>query len=546
MPVAEKTDTDENEQSGGVPMGAVPSGVAAVMRGKEGERQTVNQEVSEKADGGATTPSAETLVPRSEGEARAADATKPETKKAEAKEQSPSKQKPLASGAKNKGEKKARKFALARDAGTSRLPPDVAATSVGTLRKALVSGRRPAATSVKVEELINYFPTHSASPEGSALFAATLEAAEAPWDTKKRLVRVSIKGKAAPEPLRGPASLVLLVDISGSMTAPNRLPLVKEAARLLLGRLRQDDRVGVVTYAAEPRLALLPTPVADRLEILHVLDGLEAKGPTNGGAGMELAYDLAKAHGVPGGRNCVIMCTDGDFNSGPTREEELAKIIDRQKNSGVTLSIYGFGRGRQIDARLEKLAMRGGGASGYVNTRREAEQVLTGEINGIFAPLARDLEVKVIFNPEKVEGYRLLGYDEPTDVPAEKTGEPPPTHTVLPGHTLTALYEVIPKAGVSDGDLLNLQLKYQTPQDGVAHRQDFALNDRGATFSQASLDFKFAAAVGAFGLVLGEQAPEGMTLDTVETWAKECLGDDTGGYRSEFLALVDQAKAIKL
>jgi len=545
MPVAEKPDGEESDLSGGVPLGAIPTGVAAVMRGKEGERQEVKKEISVKAEGEATAASAEAMGPRSADEANAVDPAKPEAKKVEAKEAARPKQKSPVAGAKNKGERKARQFTLARDAGTSRLPPDVAATSVGTLRKTLVSGRRPSPKSVKVEELINYFPMAGVEPDGSNLFSATLEAAEAPWDAKKRLVRVSIKGKAAPEPVRGPASLVLLVDISGSMILPNRLPLVKEAVRLLIGRLRPDDRVGAVTYAAEPRLALLPTLVADRQEIMQVIDGLEANGPTNGGAGMELAYDLAKAHGVPGGRNCVIMCTDGDFNSGPTREEELAKIIDRQKNSAVTLSIYGFGRGRQIDARLEKLAMRGGGASGYVNTRREAEQVLTGEINGIFAPLAKDLEVKVAFNPEKVEGFRLLGYDEPTDVAEEKIVDAPKNHTVLPGHTLTALYEVIPKPGSPDGDLLNLQLNYLTPQDGVAHRQDFALNDRGATFSQASLDFKFAASVGAFGLVLSDQAPEGMTLDTVEAWAKGCLGDDTGGYRSEFLALVEQAKAAK-
>ena len=544
VPAAEKSEGEENAQLGGVPTGAVPTGVAAVLRGKQGEKQSLNKSIATKPEGETNFP-AETASTKNEGEDSAVDVVKPDVKKADVKEQTPPKQKPISPSAKNKAERKERKFALAKDAGTSLLPPDVAATSVGVLRKALVSGHRPAPKSVKVEELINYFRLPGAAPDGSNLFAAKLEAAEAPWDPKKRLVRVSLKGKAAPEPVRGPASLVLLVDISGSMTLPNRLPLVKEAVRLLLARLRPDDRVGVVTYAAEPRLALLPTPVAERQEIMRVIDQLEANGPTNGGAGMELAYDLAKAHGVPDGRNCVIMCTDGDFNSGPTREEELAKIIDRQADSGVRLSIYGFGRGRQIDARLEKLAMRGGGACGYVNTRREAEQVLTGEINGIFSPLAKELEVRVVFNPGQVEGYRLLGYDEPTDVAAGKIIVAPESHTVLPGHTLTALYEVIPKAGAAEGDLLSVQLNYQTPEDGVAHRQEFTLHDHGTTFAQAGLDFKFAAAVGAFGLVLSDQSPEGMTLNTVETWAKECLGDDTGGYRSEFLALVEQARAIK-
>ena len=544
MPSSEKSESEPDQLSEGIPTGAVPAGVAAVTRGKQGERQSLKTTESNRSEGNFGSPVASAPV-KVEGEQGEVDEAKSESTKTEAKGMAPTKQKPVAGGTKNKGDRRERKFSLARDAGTSRLPPDVAATSVGTLRKALVSGRRPEPKTVKVEELINYFPLAGAAPEGSDLFAATLEATEAPWDATKRLVRVSLKGKDAPKPLRGAASLVLLVDISGSMIAPNRLPLVKEAVRLLIGRLRPDDRVGVVTYAAEPRLALLPTPVAETQEILRVIEQLEAKGPTNGGAGMELAYDLAKAHGVLGGRNCVIMCTDGDFNSGPTREEELAKIIDRQADSGVTLSIYGFGRGRQIDARLEKLAMRGGGASGYVNTRREAERVLTGEINGIFAPLAKELEVKVVFNPEQVEGYRLLGYDEPTDVAAGKIVAAPENHTVLPGHTLTALYEVIPRMGAPEGNLLNVQLNYQTPKDGVKHRQDFALRDRGTTFSGASLDFKFAAAVGAFGLVLSDQAPDGMTLDTVEAWAKDCLGEDVGGFRSEFLALVEQARAIQ-
>ncbi len=539
---AEKSEGEPNAELGGAPTGAVPTGVAAVLRGKSGENQSVAKASRAGNEGDKENTSASA---QREGKEGAVDATIAEVGQTTGKEKAPAKQKSTAVGEKNKGERKAREFASPKDAGISRLPPDVAARSVGVLRKALAAGRRPSPKSVKVEELLNYFPLPSAAPVGSDLFAATLEAAEAPWDAKKRLVRVSIKGKSAPTPARGAASLVLLVDISGSMEAPNRLPLVKEAVRLLLDRLRPDDRVGLVTYAAEPRLVLLPTLVAERQEILQMLEPLVAQGPTNGGAGMELAYDLAKAHSVAEGRNCVIMCTDGDFNSGPTREEELAKIIDRQKDSGVQLSIYGFGRGRQIDARLEKLAMRGGGASGYVNTRREAERVLTGEINGMFSPLAKDLELKVAFDPAQVEGYRLLGYDEPTDVSSGKVIDAPENKTVLPGHTLTALYEVIPKAGAEAGDMLSIQLNYKTLQDGAPHQQDFTLRDRGTTFSEANLDFKFAAAVGVFGLVLSDQAPEGMTLDTVEKWAKECLGEDVGGYRSEFLALVEQARAIK-
>lgn len=543
-------DKDSEEEpampsGGGTSMSEKQNAVAAVLRGKTGQAQTaVNAAAAGSADFGH--PDQVTPAKNAEEKQGSGDGAKPDAAKDEKKKTGQAaKPKAKTPGEKSKGERQEKAFTSPKEAKVSQLPADVAAKSVGVLKKALANGRRPVPKTVKVEELLNYFPLATAEPKGADLFAATLEAAEAPWDAKKRLVRVSLKGKSVPTPERGAASLVLLVDISGSMVAPNRLPLVKEAVRLLLGRLRPDDRVGLVTFAVEPRLALLPTPVAEMQEILRAFEHLEAKGPTNGGAGMELAYDLAKAHGVPDGRNCVIMCTDGDFNSGPTREEELARIIDRQKNSGVKLSIYGFGRGRQIDARLEKLALRGGGASGYVNTRREAERVLTGEINGIFSPLAKELEVKVVFNPEQVEGYRLLGYDEPTDVAAGKVVVAPESKTVLPGHTLTALYEVIPKLGAPAGDLLNVHLNYQTPADGTPHQENFSLRDQGMTFAQTNLDFKFAAAVGAFGLVLSDQAPDGMTLDTVEEWAKNCLGDDVGGYRSEFLALVEQARAIK-
>ena len=545
IPDADDSVAEESApRQGGLPTGAVPTGVAAVLRGKSGEVPATTEADFSGIEG--ELKSTDEVTPaRNEERTGAVAPVKPDAVKPEATERSGSQKKLTAPARKNKGEQKERVFAVAKDAGISWLPPDVAAATVGVLKKALARGRLPAPKAVRVEELLNYFPVASAAPEGSELFAATLEAAEAPWDPKHRLVRVSLKGREAPAPVRGAASLVLVVDISGSMAAPNRLPLVKEALRLLLGRLRPDDRVGVVTYAAEPKLALLPTPVAQLQEILQVFDRLEAQGPTNGAAGMELAYDLVKAHAVPGGRSCVIMCTDGDFNTGPTSEQELGKIIDRQAGSGVTLSIYGFGRGRQIDARLEALAVRGGGSSGYLNTRRDAERVLTGEINGIFEPLAKDLEVKVVFNPEQVEGYRLLGYDEPKEVAPGKIVEAPADRTVLPGHTVTALYEVIRKDGAPPGDLLSVQLDYQTPRDSAPHRQEFTLRDRGATFAQAGLDFKFAAAVGAFGLVLNEQAPAGVTLDTVADWAADCLGDDTGGYRSEFLALVEQARAIK-
>lgn len=539
---AETEGGDEPESMNAPGTGPALTGPAAINRGKQGERQAVPAATPTGKTGEEELPPSDPAANPAAKEKAPAAPDNPAAGKPAPKSKVPAKPKTPARDPKKSEGRGEKPFVSPQTTAVSRLAPDVPVASVAPLRKALRDGRRPAPNAVKVEELINYFPPGEV-PSGEDLFAATLEASEAPWDPKRRLVRVSLKGRPAPVTERGAASLVLLVDISGSMEGTNRLPLVKESVRLLLARLRPDDRVGVVTYAAEPKLALIPTPVEETQEILRVIEGLEAKGPTNGGAGLELAYELAKDHAVPGGKPCVIMCTDGDFNSGPTREEELGRIVDRHQESGVKLSIYGFGRGRQIDVRLEKLAQRGGGASGYVNTRREAEQVLAGEINGLIAPLAQDLELKVSFNPDQVEGYRLLGYDEQ----AAGTSPPSPgSRAMLPGQTFTALYEVVPKDGApAGGDLLGLQLRYQTPGDGAGREQSFALRDRGLGFAQAGLDFKFAAAVGVFGLVLKEQAPEGMTLDQVEAWAREALGRDEGGYRSEFLAMVREAKAAR-
>jgi len=536
---------EQSAHSGGAPTGEIPTGVAATLRGEAGEVQrpppaatgSAAPEDAGRKSAGQAAPDDDAVAqpPVSTGSKLAADESKPGTHAAKARA-------PVASLA---GGSTERKFESPKDAAGSQLPPDVSTTSVGVLKAALAGGRVPSPGGVKIEQLLNYFPIRCLEPGPGTAFAATLEAADAPWDPTHRLVRVSLKGRDAPVPARGAACLVLLIDISGSMAAPNKLPLVREAVRLLLGHLRPDDRIGIVTFAEEPRLVLLPTPVMEAREILKALEPLEAKGPTNGGAGLELAYDLAKAHRAEGGPTSVLICSDGDFNAGPTREDELAKLIDRQAKSQVKLSVLGFGRGRAIDPRLEAMARRGGGRSGYVNTRRDAELALVRELDDLFEPLAKDVKVEVAFNPQRVQGYRLVGYDDqPSGL--EPTAAPPDARTVLPGHALTALYEVVPVAGAVGGDLLTVNVGYRTPIDGVSHRQQFSLKEGGAGFAQASLEFKFAAAIATFGLVLQNSPQRGrLTLDDVEVWARECLGPDEGGYRSEFLSLVEQARAAR-
>ena len=442
------------------------------------------------------------------------------------------------------------KFKSTALAAKSDLPTQVDTKSVTLLKRTLGSGQWPTPAAVKVEALLNYFPPPYAPPKGRQPFAADLQATEAPWAPSHRLVRVGLKGRESTPPPRAPARLVFLVDVSGSMSAPNRLLLVAESIRRLLPHLRPDDEVGLVTFAGESRLSLLPTPVAQSREIIDALGRLTAGGDTNGQAGLELAYELAKSRAAPDGLNTLILCTDGGFNLGATTAEELTRIVDHYDNTGVSLSVFGFGRGTKVDGRLEALAQRGHGHSGYLNSERDAEQVLSQQVDGLLAPLAKDLQVEVDFNPEQVRSYRLLGYDA---VPVTETATPDRLgNSVLPGHALTALYEIEPAPGAATSvpggakpaKLLTVRVGYALPEGGARREDEFTLQDRGSRFAEAGADFRFAAAVAAFGEALRAGPEKGAAqLDQVEAWGRAALGDDAGGYRSEFLRLVAEAKA---
>jgi Ca-activated chloride channel family protein len=520
-------------------------GVTAMARGQQGGVTPVNghDEPGEVAVG--AVESADNVAAEPEADPAQADRKTADGPKAA--EQNRWATRPANASGGPKADREKRAFASPKKTPVSRLPADVDTASMIDLKHSLAGGRWPKSGSVRVEQLLNYFPFAYAPPASPADFAPALEMAEAPWAPSHQLVRVGLKAREAAPPVRAAANLVLLIDTSGSMASPNRLPLVKEAARLLLGRLRPDDCVGIVTYAGESRLTLMPTPVAEIRKILNSLDRLEARGLTNGGAGLELAYDLAQAHAARDGVNCVILCTDGDFNVGSTSEAELTQLIDKRAKSDVQLSIFGFGRNGRIDPRLEALAAHGRGGSGYVNTRREAEQVLTAQLNGLFESVAQDVKVEVAFNPASVTSYQLIGYEDREGELHESGSGAPRGATMLPGQTLTALYEVVAADGLEPGaDLLKLKVSYRSPQNGRPQRLEFPLRNRPATFAGASMDFRFATAVAAFGMALRSSPEKGtISLDQVEAWGRECLGDDAGGYRSEFLSLVEQARAAQ-
>jgi Ca-activated chloride channel family protein len=481
---------------------------------------------------------------------------------------------------------------------------DVDTASYSNLRRFLEHGGRPPRDAVRIEELVNYFPYRYAPPASADVpFAASIEVAAAPWNPQHRLVRIGLKARETSDAARPAANLVFLVDVSGSMAAPAKLPLVQESLRLLVGRLRADDRVAIVTYATQATLALPATPVAHAADILAAVDALTARGSTNGAMGLQLAYDVAKANVVAGGVNRVILCTDGDFNVGVTGRGDLVRLIEEKAKSGVFLTVLGFGTGNLKDATLEQLASKGNGFYGYVDSAAEAKHLLVEQAGATLVTVAKDVKVQVEFNPAVAGAYRLIGYENRLLRKQDFTDDRIDAGEIGAGHTVTALYEVVPvgataalrladteplryrradggwrtaeggrlttdggrqttenqeletrnpelgtrnsEPGTLSSELLTVKIRYKEPDGSVSRRLEFPLTDRGTTWADASDDFKFAASVASFGMILRESPYKGTaTLAAVAEWARQGLGSDAGGQRNEFLGLVSRAQTI--
>lgn len=474
---------------------------------------------------------------------------------------------------------------------------DVDSAAYSNVRRFLQSGRLPPVDAVRVEELINYFPYRYPAPENPvrplaaafglaprnepAPFAASLEVATAPWDSSVRLVRVGLKGREVATADRPRANLVFLLDVSGSMDQPNKLPLVKESMRLLLRRLREDDRVAIVVYAGASGVALPSTMAANSGAIESAIERLAASGSTNGAAGINLAYQIANENFVRGGINRVILCTDGDFNVGVTNQGDLVRMVEERAKSNVFLTVLGFGMGNLKDSTLELLADKGNGNYGYIDTRAEAEKMLVDQVNGTLVTIAKDVKIQVEFNPARVSAYRLVGYENRLLAKEDFNNDRVDAGEIGAGHTVTALYEVVPAAGANipaqfglppvdelkyqrpsanatagqldarfgaaaqDSDeLLTVKIRYKEPTGTESSKLEFPLRDTGKAFAAASPDFKFAAAVAGFGLALREDRPNVQVMNAALEWANDGLRDDPMGYRAEFTDLVRRATAL--
>ena len=460
-------------------------------------------------------------------------------------------------------------FLAVREAPLSTFSIDVDRASYALMRRWITQqGTLPPPDAVRIEELINYFPYEDAPPAADARhpFAVKVDVAGCPWNERARLVRIGLKGKEVQAAERAPANLVFLLDVSGSMGAPNKLPLVRQALRMLVENLSERDRVSIVVYAGASGLALPPTPCDRGQDIMEAFSRLQAGGSTNGGAGIHLAYRVAQDAFLEGGVNRVILCTDGDFNVGTTSHQSLMDLIADKARSKVFLTVLGFGMGNLKDHMMEQLANKGNGNYGYVDTIDEARKLLVDELSGTLVTIAKDVKIQVEWNPAAVQSYRLIGYenrklrDEDFNDDTKDAGE------IGAGHAVTALYEVVPvgaaRPGVDplkyqeppaqlteaarSGEMLTVKLRYKQPEGDVSELLDVAVRDEGTQFQDAGSDLRFAAAVAGFGMILrGSQHKGSATLEQVYEIAAESLGSDPGGHRREFLDLVRRASQLR-
>lgn len=448
---------------------------------------------------------------------------------------------------------------------------DVDTASYANVRRFLNQGQLPPADAVRIEELINYFPYDDAAPtqsleDGGDPFAVHMDQSFAPWNPEHRLLRIALKGYEMPWEERPASNLVFLLDVSGSMSSANKLPLLQDAMELLVRRLDQRDRVAIVVYAGASGLVLPSTTANNRETIEHALQNLKAGGSTNAGAGVELAYKAAREHFIEGGNNRVILCTDGDFNVGQTNRGELAEIAEQQADAGVSLSILGFGMGNYKDDMLETLSNKGKGSYAYVDSMAEARKVFIEDLASNIFKIAKDVKIQVEFNPGVVQAYRLIGYENRRLKAEDFNNDKKKAGDIGPGHSVVALYEVVPvgsemklpgvdplkyqaksKAEAApDAEIATVKLRYKRPDEDKSQLIEAALRTEEAVpFAKASDDLRFGAAVAGFGMLLREsEGLEGFDYRQVEQIAVDSLGQDRGGHRSEFSGLVRQAEEL--
>ncbi|RUY16594.1 VWA domain-containing protein [Mesorhizobium sp. M7A.F.Ca.US.005.03.2.1] len=445
---------------------------------------------------------------------------------------------------------------------------DVDTASYSFVRSSLKQGTLPQVDTVRVEEMINYFPYDWKGPESASTpFNSTVSVMPTPWNTHTRLMHVAIKGFDVKPTEQPKANLVFLIDVSGSMDEPDKLPLLKSAFRLLVSKLKADDTISIVTYAGDAGTVLEPTKASQKDKILSAIDNLTPGGSTAGEAGIKEAYRLAQKSFVKDGVNRVMLATDGDFNVGQSDDDDLKRLIEKERKTGVFLSVFGFGRGNLNDQMMQTIAQNGNGAAAYIDTLAEAEKVLVEDASSTLFTIAKDVKIQVEFNPNKVSEYRLIGYETRALNREDFNNDRVDAGDIGSGHSVTAIYEITPKgsggeqidalrygqASVDNGGVANadeyafVKIRYKLPNEDVSKLITTPVTSANeiSSFDQASTDQRFSVAVAAFGQKLrDEDATAKFGYDKIMEIATAARGADPFGYRSEFLSLVRLASAL--
>jgi Ca-activated chloride channel family protein len=452
---------------------------------------------------------------------------------------------------------------------------DVDNASYSNIRRFINSGELPPADAVRIEEMINYFRYNYSEPKGEHPFSIYTELAKCPWNPRHTLLQVGLRGKSIQKTSLPPANLVFLIDVSGSMAQPNKLPLLKSAFSLLVNELRPQDKVAIVVYAGAAGLVLESTPGDHKEAIMAAIDNLEAGGSTAGGEGLKLAYREAEKNFVKGGNNRIILATDGDFNVGESSNGGIERLVEEKRNLGVFMTVLGFGMGNIKDDKMEIIADKGNGNYSYIDNLQEARKVLVSEFGGTLFTIAKDVKFQIEFNPAKVESYRLIGYENRLLNEEDFNDDTKDAGEMGSGHNVTALYELVPAGsdettpGVDPlkyqkqpvknynresfdnesytDEYLTIKLRYKLPDGQTSRLLEKPVKGYISDIDDASENLRFAAAVSEFGMILRNSEFKGnATLEGAAMLARSARGEDEDGYRSELIRLINTAKDLRV
>lgn len=440
---------------------------------------------------------------------------------------------------------------------------DVDEAAYSNVRRYLQNGSTPPSGAVRIEEMINYFDYSYPKPKNGDPFTVSTEISECPWNPQHKLVHIGLQGKEIPVDNLPPSNMVFLIDVSGSMDEPNKLPLVQASMNMLVDQLREKDKIAIVVYAGNAGLVLPSMSGINKIKIKEAIDNLEAGGSTAGGEGILLAYKTARDNFIQDGNNRIILATDGDFNIGISSDDELVRLIEKERKSGVFLSVLGYGMGNYKDNKMQQLADKGNGNHSYIDNINEARKVLVNEFGSTLFTIAKDVKIQIEFNPAKVQAYRLIGYENRVLAAEDFNDDTKDAGELGSGHTVTALYEVIP-VGVKDeftksvdllkyqsndrkivnnsGEIMTIKLRYKKPDEEISKLITHTVIDEHIAISNTSDNFRFSAAVAEFGMLLrnSEYKQQG-SYNQVINLAKSAKGTDEEGYRAEFIRLVQAA-----